>query len=359
MGYYVLINFDDFRKQLTKKRVICMLSFILALGIIISAFYIYSQGTIPFISQFLEVSSSSQVSSVNVGYELNPWYYIQNIPEYLTCYHVSDSYFISNSTSDNVPTFLSYAILLLIMFYLVKFCSKAFSYKDKANGFGLKLGVIIIMSIFTIISYTHLSYLITEILFTIILLAYYIWFPDKDNKMDYLMILWIGIYLIMHSYHPVKVDRYIIPILVPITYCMTQSLSYLLKEKKKIIIALLIILVIMIPINTSYIISITHENEHTHEEKIASQWLKEYDTNYENYNLSSDRGVVFSWYLKKYVYTTIPRVLEANNESLVDKLNSIEAKYYIDSTSNTTNITGYHCIYDNGKDIKVKIYERN
>jgi hypothetical protein len=115
----------------------------------------------------------------------------------------------------------------------------------------------------------------------------------------------------------------------------------------------------MIPINTSYIISITHENEHTHEEKIASQWLKEYDTNYENYNLSSDRGVVFSWYLKKYVYTTIPRVLEANNESLVDKLNSIEAKYYIDSTSNTTNITGYHCIYDNGKDIKVKIYERN
>ena len=58
------------------------------------------------------------------------------------------------------------------------------------------------------------------------------------------------------------------------------------------------------------------------------------------------------------MYTTIPRVLEANNESLIDKLDSVNAKYYIDSTSNTTNITGYTCIYDNNRDIHVKIYER-
>ena len=115
----------------------------------------------------------------------------------------------------------------------------------------------------------------------------------------------------------------------------------------------------MIPINISYLVSITQENPHTYEEKEATQWLKNYDQNYSNYNLSSDRGVVFSWYLKKYVYTTIPRVLKANNESLEDKLNSINAKYYIDSTSNTTNIRGYHCIYDNTKELRVKIYERN
>lgn len=200
--------------------------------------------------------------------------------------------------------------------------------------------------------------MITELLFIVILLLYYRWLPDKDNQMDYLMLLWIGIYIIMHSYHPVKVDRYIIPILIPLTYFVTTSIQFILKDKKKVLIALLIILILMIPVNASYLNSITHENQHTHEEKVAAEWLDQYDPNYKSYNISSDRGVVFSWYLKKYVYTTIPRVLEANNESLIDKLNSIEAKYYIDSTSNTTKIAGYQCIYDNNKDTRVKIYER-
>lgn len=359
MGYYLLINFDKFKKQLTVKNILPFVVYVLIIGLIICGVYLSFQGTIPFISQFLEVSSSSQVSSVNVGYELNPYYYLQNLPEYLTSFNASDSYFVSLSTSDNSPTPLSYAFILLVVIYLLKFLSKLVNYDicevDKKN---IKIAAIILLSIFTIISYTHLSYMITELLFIVILLLYYRWLPDKDNQMDYLMLLWIGIYIIMHSYHPVKVDRYIIPILIPLTYFVTTSIQFILKDKKKVLIALLIILILMIPVNTSYLSSITHENQHTHEEKVAAEWLGQYDPNYKSYNISSDRGVVFSWYLKKYVYTTIPRVLEANNESLIDKLNSIEAKYYIDSTSNTTKIAGYQCIYDNNKDTRVKIYER-
>lgn len=359
MGYYLLINFDKFKKQLTVKNILPFVVYVLIIGLIICGVYLSFQGTIPFISQFLEVSSSSQVSSVNVGYELNPYYYLQNLPEYLTSFNASDSYFVSLSTSDNSPTPLSYAFILLVVIYLLKFLSKIVNYDicevDKKN---IKIAAIILLSLFTIISYTHLSYMITELLFIVILLLYYRWLPDKDNQMDYLMLLWIGIYIIMHSYHPVKVDRYIIPILIPLTYFVTTSIQFILKDKKKVLITLLIILILMIPVNASYLSSITHENQHTHEEKVAAEWLDQYDPNYKSYNISSDRGVVFSWYLKKYVYTTIPRVLEANNESLIDKLNSIEAKYYIDSTSNTTKIAGYQCIYDNNKDTRVKIYER-
>ncbi len=359
MGYYLLINFEKFKKQLTVKNILPFVVYVLIIGLIICGVYLSFQGTIPFISQFLEVSSSSQVSSVNVGYELNPYYYLQNLPEYLTSFNASGSYFVSLSTSDNSPTPLSYAFILLVVIYLLKFLSKLVNYDicevDKKN---IKIAAIILLSIFTIISYTHLSYMITELLFIVILLLYYRWLPDKDNQMDYLMLLWIGIYIIMHSYHPVKVDRYIIPILIPLTYFVTTSIQFILKDKKKVLIALLIILILMIPVNANYLSSITHENQHTHEEKVAAEWLGQYDPNYKSYNISSDRGVVFSWYLKKYVYTTIPRVLEANNESLIDKLNSIEAKYYIDSTSNTTNIAGYQCIYDNNKDTRVKIYER-
>lgn len=361
MGFYVLLNFNEFKKQLTVRRICYVLVYCFVIGIIICAVYISYQGTIPFISQFLEVSSSSQVSSINVGYNLNPFYYFQNLPQYLTCLSVSDGYFSSLSTSSNSPTLLSYVLLALVVVYLFKFAFNLVSYANcDVDHRVLKVLSLVILSIFTIVSYTQVSYMITEVLFIIVLLLYYIWLPDKDNQIDYLMFLWIGIFIILHSYHPVKVDRYIIPILVPITYFICKSTKHILKNKKKTLTALTIILLILIPINASYISSITHETLHTHEEKEASNYIKQYDSNYTKHNISSDRGVAFSWYLKKYTYTTIPRVLEAKNESLKNKLDSIQAKYYIDSTSNTTNITGYHTIYDNNKEnTKIKIYERD
>lgn len=138
---------------------------------------------------------------------------------------------------------------------------------------------------------------------------------------------------------------------------MTQKIS---KNKKTTLTILTILLIILIPINASYIHSMTHENPHSHEEKAAANWLENYDKNLIHENISSDRGVAFSWYLKKYTYTTIPRVLKVNNDTLQEKLESINAKYYIDSTSNTTNIEGYHTIYDNhNESYKIKIYEHD
>ncbi|RAP44879.1 MAG: hypothetical protein BZ135_07560 [Methanosphaera sp. rholeuAM6] len=358
MGYYVLINFNEFKRQLTLRRILCLLLFVLVIGLVICGVYISYQGTIPFISQFLEVSSSSQVSSVNVGYDLNPFYYLENLPQYLTSFGVSDSYFTYLSTSNNAPTIVSYLLLALVFVYLLIFVGNIRGYDDSIYNRNLKVGTLAVLSLLSIITYTHVSYMITEILFTLILLLYYMWLQDNDNQMDYMMVLWMGIFIILHSYHPVKVDRYIIPIMIPLTYMMTRAVTILLKDKKRILAALTIILILMLPINAGYMMSITQENPHTHEEITAAEWLEQYDPNYSNRNISSDRGVVFSWYLKKYVYTTIPRVLEANNESLIDKLDSVNAKYYIDSTSNTTNITGYTCIYDNNRDIHVKIYER-
>lgn len=358
MGYYVLINFNEFKRQLTLRRILCLLLFVLVIGLVICGVYISYQGTIPFISQFLEVSSSSQVSSVNVGYDLNPFYYLENSPQYLTSFGVSDSYFTYLSTSNNAPTIVSYLLLALVFVYLLIFVGNIRGYDDSIYNRNLKVGTLAVLSLLSIITYTHVSYMITEILFTLILLLYYMWLQDNDNQMDYMMVLWMGIFIILHSYHPVKVDRYIIPIMIPLTYMMTRAVTILLKDKKRILAALTIILILMLPINAGYLMSITQENPHTHEEITVAEWLEQYDPNYSNCNISSDRGVVFSWYLKKYVYTTIPRVLEANNESLIDKLDSVNAKYYIDSTSNTTNITGYTCIYDNNRDIHVKIYER-
>lgn len=360
---YLIMNFDKFKKQCENNSLLKLILFIIAVAGIIGAVYLINQGSIPFISQFMEVSNSNQVSNVNVGYELNPFYYIQNLPDFLTSMSISNSYNNSLTTKFNAPTILSYVIIILGIAGIFSVIYNGIT-KTSVNNRKLKVVTLCILSLITIITYTHISYIITELLFIVIVLLFYRFFKENIETLDILMILLLGIFFIMHSYHPVKVDRYILPTFIPITYYMIIGINHITqkisKNKKTTLTILTILLIILIPINASYIHSMTHENPHSHEEKAAANWLENYDKNLIHENISSDRGVAFSWYLKKYTYTTIPRVLKANNDTLQEKLESINAKYYIDSTSNTTNIEGYHIIYDNhNESYKIKIYEHD
>lgn len=361
---YILLNRKKVMGQLTKKKIIQFVLFFLLVFAVISVIYYSYLGGIPFISQFIEVSNSNQVSSVNVGYELNTFYYIEHLPQFISSYSVNDLYFSSLSTVYNTPTPLAYVILLLSAVGMILFVAKIFNEDNREDkSFKYKIALLAIICIFIIISYSHISYLITELLFIALVLLLYKLLPNKLNKIDLLMILWMGIFIILHSYHPVKVDRYIVTIIIPIIYFMiiaVDNISHYLNNNKVALTILTIIMILMIAFNASYMQSITHENPHTTEEKRATQWLKDYDNNITTENISSDRGVVFSWYLKKYVYTTIPRVLANGNESLEDKLDSINAKYYIDSSSNLTGIEGYHRIYsNNNSQYKLAIYEKD
>lgn len=361
---YILLNRKKVMGQLTKKKIIQFVLFFLLVFAVISVIYYSYLGGIPFISQFIEVSNSNQVSSVNVGYELNTFYYIEHLPQFISSYSVNDLYFSSLSTVYNTPTPLAYVILLLSAVGMILFVAKIFNEDNREDkSFKYKIALLAIICIFIIISYSHISYLITELLFIALVLLLYKLLPNKLNKIDLLMILWMGIFIILHSYHPVKVDRYIVTIIIPIIYFMiiaADNISHYLNNNKVALTILTIIMILMIAFNASYMQSITHENPHTTEEKRATQWLKDYDNNLTTENISSDRGVVFSWYLKKYVYTTIPRVLANGNESLEDKLDSINAKYYIDSSSNLTGIEGYHRIYsNNNSQYKLAIYEKD
>ena len=382
---YLIMNNKLVLEQLTKRNIIKLMTLIVITILIITGVYLSFQGNIPFLSQIVEVSSSSSVSKVNVGYDLNPFYYIKTLPQYLTSLSISTFYENNLSSIYNVPTLFSYVILLFSALGVLFISNEVFNKNNDLNDEiyvceekqdtyrnllsieipdKVKMGIIIILSLITIISYLHISYIITEVMFLIIVLLLYSLYKNKINKIDLLMIILMGIYIILHSYHPVKVDRYILPVLIPIVYFMIKGLTDTitkinLKNKKIPLIILIIFLIILIPINASYIHSMAHPNHHAYEEEKASLWIKNYDPNYSNYNISSDRGVTFSWYLKKYVYTTIPRVLKENNNTLENKLNSIEAKYYIDSSSNLTSIEGYEKIYDNNQtNNHLAIYQR-
>lgn len=359
---YIFMNWGRFKKLSTKKSLCNFLVFVCVVSLIIAFVYLIKQGTIPFISQFMEVSKSSQVSSVNIGYDLNPYYYLDNLPQLLTTMKSGYQYDIMLTSVFNKPTFLSYVIMglsavgIVLMFYPLAQNVDEYSRSDY-----VVIVTCFILLVILIISYTHITYLVSELLFIVALLVLYRKLPCKFKQLDILMLLWMGVFILMHSYHPVKVDRYIVATFIPIIYFMIKTITTIPHKNMKTPVAiLLILLIILIPINTSYMLSLTHPNEHTTEEKKAATWLKEHDTNYINQNISSDRGVAFSWYLKKYTYTTIPRVLQSNNQTLNKALESINATYYIDSTSNLTDIKGYHIIYNsNTSQQKIKIYEKN
>ncbi len=379
MGVYLLMNLDKVYKQVmdNKRKLAQLVAFIVILGIIISAIYLLNQGSIPFISQFVEVSSSSQVSSVNIGYELNPFYYLENLPELLTSTSVTSSYEIYLTIVDNSPTILSYVILVLSAVGILGFFKDVLKRSDNSENsrkyYPLYLVLIVVLSIITIFTYNDVSYLVTEILFIVLLLFAYSYNKENIDQMDLLMFLWIGIYLILHSYHPVKVDRYIIPIFIPIIYYMSQAVINIVKtiperyknrnpkiSKNSALIIISIILLLLIPINALYLDSITHPNAHSTEEESSATWLSSYDPDLHDKILSSDRGVAYSWYLDKYTYSTIPRVLNSENQTLEENLEKINATYYIDSTSKINSINGFHVIYDNNNtENPVKIYERN
>lgn len=358
---YILMNFKTFINYPNRQKIRNLLIFIVIIATIISAIYLIKQGTIPFLNQFIEVSQSSQVSTVNVGYELNPYYYIEYMPQFLTSTSIAPTYDMTLTTVNNTPTILSYIILILASLGIILVFKPLKNFKTYTKKNTLIFIITILIGLITLITYMKVSYIITELLFIIFLITLYHNTPEKFNQIDIIMLLLLGVFMILHSYHPVKVDRYIIATFIPIIYFMIKAITSIPHKNKKIPITILIILLtILIPISTSYTISLTHPNEHTTEEKNAATWLEKYDPNYMNHNISSDRGVAFSWYLKKYTYTTIPRVLQTNNQTLTNSLKSINAKYYIDTTSNTTYINGYHIIYNNNNtENKVKIYQRN
>ena len=91
------------------------------------------------------------------------------MPQFLTSWSVSDRYFVSLSTDVNQPTILSYVIILLSGIGLAYFIYEMFDLKEKvAENKCVKYVSIIVLSVFLVFTYTHVSYMISEVVFILI-----------------------------------------------------------------------------------------------------------------------------------------------------------------------------------------------
>ena len=336
----------------------------------------------PFFQQF-SGSASGAVSSSNPGYSLDTLYYFKHIPEYLSAQAVH-GYQNMLWPSYSSPTILAYILIgilivgiLIYLFKIFKQLFREFKNLKNSNGAGdsklnnlksfyLRLGAVIISAIILIGSYSHVSYAVSEVIMIIMSISIYILLKDLDLKyldLDILFLTWFLAFLIMHSAHPVKVDRYFITMAPPLAYGIAlgiNQISSLIKYKFKGINAtsalLSVLLVFSIIFSTvSYIDAIPHSDPQVKSEQAAAQWLMNYDPNYKNKTIAADRGPAFSWYLKKYVFTRIP--LKVTHEVFTRLIAEIKPDYYLYVQSQTPlNLEGYHVIK---KVDNVLIYQRN
>jgi 4-amino-4-deoxy-L-arabinose transferase-like glycosyltransferase len=236
--------------------------------------------------------------------------------------------------------------------------------KNKTN---LQLIILILLFIVGILSFFTSSYLITEF---IILGALYVGYrllkgtKIKNLEIDFLFLSWFVSFFIFHSIIPLKVDRYFITMSPALAYFIILGLSIVIEKYKfkfkqeKLKSGGLYFIVVLVFLSSITAVNLGHTPKHGYGFYIqsASDWLMEYDPNYQDKVIYSDYDPALTWSLKKEVKFGVPR-LYTSSEAFSNYLIGNNADYYIDTLSNPKpDIPGYHII----KNItSISIYESN
>jgi hypothetical protein len=330
-------------------------------------------GTITsFYSLLANVLTSTSKGLGDVAYNPNYWYYLQNIPNYISLAPFSGTYQQLLNPSAGFASILAYIIILIAAVGLIIYIYKIlhFKFKNKVNFqnkyTATKAVSLIILIAGFILTFNSTQYLLSEVfLFGACFLLYNLLkSPEAKNiDLDIMMLLWFGAYLIFQSTLGVKVDRYFITMAPALAYFLILGLSeFINKIKPKIknkdlkswgiysIIALIFL-------SSAMVTYIGHTPKKTFTKDIgdASNWIKGYDPDYTDKIIFSDYPPAVSWYLKKGINGGFPRFYK-NPDDFANALQNKSADYYIDSLSEPKlNLKGYQLIKNFGN---VAVYKR-
>ena len=371
MILYLLMN-DDFIKNMKK------ISFgILAGLVIITPFFIYIYEKLGNLNSIINIFTSTLIgsgASVNdLGYNPDKLYYLTLILNYISVSPLQGTYSQILNPSYGFPSVLSYITVIIVLFglsiYLYGIMKKKIQEIDiyNKNKTNLQLIILILLFIVGILSFFTSSYLITEF---IILGALYVGYrllkgtKIKNLEIDFLFLSWFVSFFIFHSIIPLKVDRYFITMSPALAYFIILGLSIVIEKYKfkfkqeKLKSGGLYFIVVLVFLSSITAVNLGHTPKHGYGFYIqsASDWLMEYDPNYQDKVIYSDYDPALTWSLKKEVKFGVPR-LYTSSEAFSNYLIGNNADYYIDTLSNPKpDIPGYHII----KNItSISIYESN
>lgn len=366
---YLLIN-DDFVRNL-KKITIGVLTSLAIFIPFIMYFYTKLGNLNPLINLVTSTIMGAGGAVNDLGYNPDKLYFLFNLLNYISIGPLQGVYSQVQNPSRGYPTILTYILIIIVLFglgiYLYRIIRekmKNISPPKKRNI--LNLVILVFLICLGVWSFFSASYLIGELIF---LAAFYATYrilkgSGENLEMDFLFLSWFVAFFIFHSIIPLKVDRYFITMSPALAYFLLLGLSTVLEKYKiqitfkriKIEYIYLIIGLILLISTTAVHMGHTPRHGYGYQIQSASDWLMEYDPQYQSKVIYSDYDPAVSWTLKKEVKFAVPRIY-VGPDSFARFLLDNKADYYIDTlTDPKWEIPGYHIIKKIGG---ISIYQRD
>ncbi|NYT18341.1 MAG: glycosyltransferase family 39 protein [Methanobacteriales archaeon] len=341
--YYLLQ--DRHRNNLTGLSVGLLATLILAAPLL---WYFYTRmGSLDVIWNLLVSTATISPSAVDdVAYNPHPWFYLMNLPNYISLAPFQGTYSVLLNPSRGYPSPLAYLALLLggsgILVYLYRLLKSQGTGLTFSRAFFSKSLIFLVLLATLLLTFNHTSYLFSVAL--VLVLCYLAGTFIRVNKNEYLaldllFLAWFLSYLIFHSLLPIKVDRYFITMAPALVYFLILGWSELLAtlstwkpglNSRWIYLALALVLLGSTTItyagHTPQKVFVVYLED-------AGNWITQQDPQYRDQVLASDYSSALSWYLKKDVKGAFPRLYRTPQDFAV-YLQSQDVDYYVDSLSN-------------------------
>jgi len=335
-----------------------MITGVLAGALIYLPFLIFSyirfKSFLPFMGVFTS-SASGNIAESCPGYNPDPYYYLRNLLNYISA-QPSQNYRLIIDPSNSEPTIIAYIIIAITIIGVILYVMKRFDIiRQLGRG---KTIILILLSIILILSCGRISYAISEIiLFLWVLNIYWIFKDYKDVDVDIAFITWFFAFLLLHSFHEAKVDRYFITMTPAIAYAITfgiRGISSISRWKNKTSMILSVFVAGLMLLSVfSYVESAPRSVPLAEAENNAAKWFISHEPAYKGKVILAERGPAFQWYLKVNVSTLMKKNLKDFKKTF-DKINPDYYIYEHIYDQKPPQLEGYDIIYKNDKIIIFK-----
>lgn len=293
----------------------------------------------------VSTATTSPAAADDVAYNPNPWFYLQNLPNYISLAPIQGSYSTLLNPSRGQPSLLAYLSLFLggsgLFLYLHRIL------KSSVTGLSFSRTLVLRSLIFTILlailalTLNQTSYLVSVVLVFILcyLAGTSLRGENEQQSLDLMFLAWFLSYLIFHSILPIKVDRYFITMAPALVYFLILGFDELLniiRARKPGFngkwIGLTLVLILLTSTTITYA-GHTPQKVFVVYLEDAGVWITQQDPQYQDRIIASDYSTALSWYLKKDVQGAFPRLYSRSGD-FASYLHSQRVDYYVDSLSN-------------------------
>lgn len=294
----------------------------------------------------VSTATTSPAAADDVAYNPNLWFYLQNVPNYISLTPFQGTYSTLLNPSRGYPSPLAYLALLLggsgLFLYSYHILKSSGTGLTVSRGLVLRSLSFILLLVVLVLSFKQVSYLISVGLVFLLCYLACISLQAEENEhlaLDFLFLSWFLSYLIFHSILPIKVDRYFITMAPALAYFLILGLSELLttlSTRKPVLKSkwfYLALVLVFLGSTTITFVGHTPQKVFVVYLEDASDWITQQDPQYRDKVIASDYSSAMSWYLKKDVKGAFPRFYRTP-EDFAGYLQSQDVDYYVDSLSN-------------------------